>query len=672
MAQRRVLFVNWHSINGAAQGKRKLVLRRNDDNTFTCPVNFCLHTDFKSKRGLRKHIDNKHSWFYYFDEQPDIKREEIEELQPVIPKKASTINKPFYSMEEGIGNDFLEWLCTSCGGGKSQREAKQVAKRALKFLMSCTGDNDSEAPLSNELIDCCLGSAAIIIRFLTVLEKEWKLSFSGSLNYIRSIEDLLDFRKANGVTDSNLRCFAVTEVYLRRAKENFRKKKRLECTRNFDFETLVARDSWATIEEMERVIPFHIENFKSIVERSKSQSPLPTKHELSFCTRFVTTFLFLRVKCSRPMTFQFLTLSMIDKARVNKGFIDQTEFKTAAKYVFDTLIITPDVFTVLDAYTDYVRPLFNPVCNYLLISNTGNQYQSLTTAMTMLVHQAIGKYIHPTRYRQIVETTSADRLTRAEQETISEDQKHSSTVAKIYYKKKQSRNVALEGKRCMEKMLGDTRNDRNNDITTVLSELKTLNSRFINDPVIQKSSEIICNNHFSSITPFYSELSDDESHNQLNPFAINTSPYGGESSCTITKAPDFGILAKAQNLLSSIPETPNLTQNDDADFELEITETISPAQIPSRSQEYSKSEISSSVEIKREVAAIVTKRPSKNVKFTIEEDRFLKQGITKYGLKSWSLILKDKEYNFHKCRTRDSLRVRADSIGFKKSVKFMK
>ena len=42
-----------------------------------------------------------HSWFYYFDEQPEVKREEIEHLQP--PRKgASTIGKPSYSMEEGI------------------------------------------------------------------------------------------------------------------------------------------------------------------------------------------------------------------------------------------------------------------------------------------------------------------------------------------------------------------------------------------------------------------------------------------------------------------------------------------------------------------------------------------------------------------------------------------
>jgi len=223
--------------------------------------------------------------------------------------------------------------------------------------------NESEINLSNALIDCCLGSPSIIIRFLTDLENEWKLSSSSALTYVKAITDLLDFRKAHGVTDSNLRCFTVTEVYLRRAKENFRKKKLLECTRNFDLETLIARDSWANLEDMENVVPFHIGKFKQIIEQCKNPTPLPSKRELSFCTRFMTTFLFLRVKCSRPMTFQsmtfqFLTLPMINKARVNGSFVDQTTFKSARRYSFDTFIISAEVFTVLDAYIDNVRPLY--------------------------------------------------------------------------------------------------------------------------------------------------------------------------------------------------------------------------------------------------------------------------------------------------------------------------
>jgi len=73
MALQRALFVDWRSVNGSAQGKRKLVLRENDKGAFTCPVNLCLHADFHSQRGLRKHIDNKHSWYYYLISNPKSK-----------------------------------------------------------------------------------------------------------------------------------------------------------------------------------------------------------------------------------------------------------------------------------------------------------------------------------------------------------------------------------------------------------------------------------------------------------------------------------------------------------------------------------------------------------------------------------------------------------------------
>ena len=152
--------------------------------------------------------------------------------------------------------------------------------------MECSCDNDSGIPLSIGLVDCCLGSPSIIIRFLTTLENEWKLSYSASLNYVRAITDLLDFRKSNGVSDSNLRCFTVTEVYLRRAKENFSKRKRVECTRNFDLETLIARESWATLEVMENVIPYHIGTFKNIIQKCKTQTPLLSKQELSLLYTF--------------------------------------------------------------------------------------------------------------------------------------------------------------------------------------------------------------------------------------------------------------------------------------------------------------------------------------------------------------------------------------------------
>ena len=55
----------------------------------------CLHADFNSSRGLRKHIDNKHPWYYYFDEQPEVKGEDMSILEPTS-KKVCTSKRTRY------------------------------------------------------------------------------------------------------------------------------------------------------------------------------------------------------------------------------------------------------------------------------------------------------------------------------------------------------------------------------------------------------------------------------------------------------------------------------------------------------------------------------------------------------------------------------------------------
>ena len=74
--------------------------------------------------------------------------------------------------------------------------------------------------------------------------------------------------------------------------------------------------------------------------------------------------------------------------------------------------------------------------------------------MSQLVFEAIGKYINPTRYRQIIETESVQNLSPDEQKWVTEDQKHSSNVARTHYQKKRSRDIALKGQCCMSKLRG--------------------------------------------------------------------------------------------------------------------------------------------------------------------------------------------------------------------------
>ena len=74
--------------------------------------------------------------------------------------------------------------------------------------------------------------------------------------------------------------------------------------------------------------------------------------------------------------------------------------------------------------------------------------------MTKMVYDAIEKYIHPSRYRQIVETESVKNLTKEEQDVGSKNQKHSSVVARVHYQKEHSRDIAKKGQECMKKLQG--------------------------------------------------------------------------------------------------------------------------------------------------------------------------------------------------------------------------
>ena len=96
-----------------------------------------------------------------------------------------------------------------------------------------------------------------------------------------------------------------------------------------------------------------------------------------------------------------------------------------------------------------------PTCDFLLVNRNGAQFLKLTEALGKLVFDAIGKYINPTRYRQIIETESSNCRDNEEQEWISEDQKHSSHVARICYQKKRSRKVALKGQGYLKKLHGE-------------------------------------------------------------------------------------------------------------------------------------------------------------------------------------------------------------------------
>ena len=87
----------------------------------------------------------------------------------------------------------------------------------------------------------------------------------------------------------------------------------MEWNRDLDLDSLIAVNSWVTLEEMDQVIPFHLDRFKDVVRKCKT-FPIDDVpfHGLTFATLFVASFLFIKVKVARPMTFQYLTVPMFE------------------------------------------------------------------------------------------------------------------------------------------------------------------------------------------------------------------------------------------------------------------------------------------------------------------------------------------------------------------------
>ena len=244
---------------------------------------------------------------------------------------------------------------------------------------------------------------------------------------------------------------------------------------------------------------------------------------------------------------------MIATAKENGGFIDQKTFKTAGKYGFDSLILTDTNMQVLNGYISYVRPLLKPQCDFVLVTRNGGQHGKLGEIMSKLVFDAIGKYIHPTRYRQIVETQSLNQLTSEEQRILSQDQKHTSAVAKVQYQKQRSREVAVKGHECLQKLQGSKGLEVDNDVNMRL----------------------------------------------------------GHS--TSTSEPWLEMMEKTA-----------MPTKKDRPLSLRI------------------------------------QRGRQVLKFTAEEDNFLKEGINRHGFGQWTAILRDPDFRFQTRRAADALKKRAE------------
>ena len=97
---------------------------------------------------------------------------------------------------------------------------------------------------------------------------------------------------------------------------------------------------WAMLEELQKITLYHSEKYKQIILNASSTPKSVGAVDLSLSTSFIVAASFLMVKASHPMTYQFLTVQMIESVGKN-GIISQTIFKTK-KYRFDSFIFSID------------------------------------------------------------------------------------------------------------------------------------------------------------------------------------------------------------------------------------------------------------------------------------------------------------------------------------------
>ena len=91
----------------------------------------------------------------------------------------------------------------------------------------------------------------MIVDFLETSQDSRKMGNARAINYLKSIGDLMGFRKVSGVNDVSLHSFSITEVYLCHRKQCLRKPQKADCSRKFYLETLILKNSWAAVDEIE-------------------------------------------------------------------------------------------------------------------------------------------------------------------------------------------------------------------------------------------------------------------------------------------------------------------------------------------------------------------------------------------------------------------------------------
>ena len=129
--------IEWSDIDSALPKPKRLHQEKDDaDSLYHCPIQLCEREGFQSQRGCSKHVNNKYSWFFYFDEKPRVNLKLALNSSKVLTKSSasstdgglsSTRSKPgarlmpSFSPSSQVGEQFTPWLTGS--GGRLQKRS---------------------------------------------------------------------------------------------------------------------------------------------------------------------------------------------------------------------------------------------------------------------------------------------------------------------------------------------------------------------------------------------------------------------------------------------------------------------------------------------------------------------------------------------------------------------
>ena len=136
------------------------------------------------------------------------------------------------------------------------------------------------------MVDYCLGSSNLIYQFLDAIENDWKLGHPGRLSYLNALHDLMDFRIFSRPSGNVLCDFAITDIYLKRAKRLVSRNMRVQWIKVHDVDSLEDKGNWESMEEIQSVVPFHKDRFENILNKCNESPSSLLSSELTFATRY--------------------------------------------------------------------------------------------------------------------------------------------------------------------------------------------------------------------------------------------------------------------------------------------------------------------------------------------------------------------------------------------------